>query len=140
GTVRIPLCLRLLSPYAPAIQLYSGLGSAWLIYWLGDSTGVLLIPPLVFTLPRLFKPQFRPRIAELSLLLTFLIGACLVIFGDLPLFPIGLHALAFSVLPFVMWGAIAFGTAGATLSVFVTAVIATILTALGSGPFATNTP
>src|SRR5262249_12944970 len=114
--------------------------SAWLIYWLGDSTGVLLITPLVFTMPRLFKLQFRARIAELALLLTLLTGTCLVIFGDLPLFPIRLPALAFSVLPFVMWGPIAFGIAGAALSVFLTAAIATILTALGSGPFTGNTP
>jgi len=139
GSALVSSTLGILSLYATGIQPCSSLGSAWLIYWLGDSTGVLLITPLVFTLPRLFKLQFRPRIAELVLLLTFLTGACLVIFGDLSLFPIHLHALAFSVLPFVMWGAIAFGIAGATLSVFVIAVIATILTALGSGPFAGNT-
>jgi signal transduction histidine kinase len=63
-----------------------------------------------------------------------------VIFGDLPLIPIRLHALAFAVLPFVMWGAIAFGIAGAALSVLLIAFIATVLTAFGSGPFAGNTP
>ena len=31
--------------YATHVQAYSGLGSAWLIYWLGDSTGVLLVTP-----------------------------------------------------------------------------------------------
>jgi signal transduction histidine kinase len=139
GSALVSSSLGILSLYATGIQPYSGLQSAWLVYWLGDSTGVLLMTPLVFTLPRLFRPQFRPRIAELLLLLTLLTGACLVIFGDLPLIPIRLHALAFSVLPFVMWGAIAFGIAGATLSVFLTAVIATVLTALGSGPFAGNT-
>jgi len=39
-----------------------------------------------------------------------------------------------------MWGAINFGIGGAALSVFVIALLATILTALGSGPFAASTP
>ena len=111
-----------------------------MIYWLGDSTGVLLVTPLVFTLPGLLRLRSRPRIIELATLLTLLTGACLVIFGDLPLIPIRLHALAFAVLPFVIWGAIAFGIAGAALSVFLIASIATVLTAFGSGPFATSTP
>jgi signal transduction histidine kinase len=111
-----------------------------LIYWLGDSTGVLLVTPLVFTLPGLLRLRSRPRIIELATLLTLLTAACLLIFGDLPLFPIRLHALAFAVLPFVIWGAISFGIAGAALSVILIASIATFLTALGSGPFATSTP
>src|SRR5262249_31880849 len=42
--------------------------------------------------------------------------------------------------PFVMWGAIEFGIAGAALTVFVIATIATLLTAFGYGPFAVHTP
>ena len=126
--------------YVTGIQAYSGLAAAWLIYWLGDSTGVLLVTPLVFTLPDLFRIRSRPRVLELAALLALLIGTCFVIFGDLPLIPIRLHALAFAVLPFVMWGAIDFGIGGAALSVFLIATIATLLTALGHGPFAANTP
>jgi PAS domain S-box-containing protein len=39
-----------------------------------------------------------------------------------------------------MWGAINFGIAGATLTVFLIASMATVLTALGLGPFSANTP
>jgi integral membrane sensor domain MASE1 len=35
--------------YAAHIRGWSGFGSAWLIYWLGDSTGVLVVTPLVLT-------------------------------------------------------------------------------------------
>src|SRR3954470_5684815 len=38
--------------YATQVHAYSGLGSAWLIYWLGDATGVLLLTPVALTLPR----------------------------------------------------------------------------------------
>src|SRR4029077_9852699 len=45
--------------YATGVDAYSGIGPAWLIYWLGDSTGVLLITPLAltgFNLVRFRKP------------------------------------------------------------------------------------
>ena len=128
------------SLYATGIQPYSGLTEAWLIYWLGDSAGVLLVTPLVFTLPRMLQIGSWGRVGELAILLALLTGVCLVIFGDLPFIPIKLHALGFTVLPFAMWGAIRFGIAGSALSVFVIATIATILTALGSGPFSVSTP
>ena len=68
------------------------------------------------------------------MLLTLLTVACLVIFGDSHVFPIRMGILAFAVLPFVIWGAIGFGVGGATLTVFWTAALATVLTALGSDP------
>ena len=55
--------------YATHIHAYSGLGSAWLIYWLGDATGVLLVTPLVLTFPDLLKIRPWARIAELGVLL-----------------------------------------------------------------------
>ena len=139
GSSLISASIGIASLYANGLP-YSGLASAWLIYWLGDATGVLLVTPLVFTMPGLFRLGSRRRVVELVVLLTLLVAACLVVFGDLPLFPIRLHVLAFAVLPFVMWAAIGFGIGGASLSVFLIAVIATLLTALGLGPFSDNTP
>jgi PAS domain S-box-containing protein len=131
--------LGLASLYAAGLQVYSGLAAAWLIYWLGDATGVLLVTPLIFTLPALFGPRYRSRRFELVALLTLLVAACILVFGD-PLFPIRLSVLSFPVLPFVIWAAINFGTGGASLAVFVTATIATLLTALGLGPFSERSP
>jgi signal transduction histidine kinase len=127
------------SLFMTGVQPYAGLAPAWLIYWFGDGTGVLLITPLVFTVPQLLSLP-RARIGELACLATLLSIACFVVFGELPGIPIRLDVLAFGMLPFVMWGAIRFGIAGASLSVFLTATLATILTALGYGPFAKNTP
>ncbi len=126
--------------YAAHTHGWSGLGSAWLIYWLGDSTGVLLVTPFVLTLPSLFRIRNRDRVTELVLLLLLLTVASLVVFGDLPLIPVRLHVLAFAVLPFVMWAAVRFGVSVTALCILVTATIATVETALGSGPFTTNTP
>jgi PAS domain S-box-containing protein len=140
GSAMVSASIGLFSLYATGIQAYSGLGSAWLIYWLGDSTGVLLVTPVIFTLPGLLAITSPRRAVELAALLVLLTATCFVVFGDLPLVSVRLHVLAFAVLPFVMWGAINFGTGGAALSVFLTATIATLLTAFGWGPFAKNTP
>ncbi len=126
--------------YATQVRAYSGMGSAWFIYWLGDATGVLLITPLVLSLPNFLPSQHRTRITELAALFLLLTAACGLIFGDPGLIPVRLHVLAFAVLPFVMWAAIRFGVTGAGLSVLLIATIATVETALGSGPFATSTP
>ena len=140
GSATISASIGLLSLYAASLVPYTGLPEAWLIYWLGDATGVLLVTPLVFTLPTLFQIRSRKRVIELAALLTLLIAACFLIFGDLALIPIRLHVLAFAVLPFVMWAAIGFGIGGASLAVFLIATIATLLTALGYGPFSAHTP
>jgi len=126
--------------YATRIHAYSGLGSAWLIYWLGDATGVLLVTPVALTLPRFLRNRDQARIPELAVLFVLLTAACYLIFGDPGLIPVRLHVLAFAVLPFVMWAAVRFGVAGAGLSVLLVATIATVETALGSGPFADSTP
>jgi PAS domain S-box-containing protein len=139
GSALISASIGTLSLFAFQVQPYSGLGSAWLIYWLGDSTGVLLVTPLVFTLPRLIG-RVRVRKGGSVALLALLLAACSFVFGDLPLFSVRLHVLAFAVLPFVMWAAIDFGIGGASLAVFIIATVATLSTALGLGPFAGSTP
>ncbi|MFZ3329701.1 MAG: PAS domain S-box protein [Candidatus Acidiferrales bacterium] len=129
---------------APVLYIHlggwSGFGRAWLIYWLGDSMGVLLVAPLVLSLANLRKSHVRPRIPELVALLVLLTVSCLIVFGDLPVVSVRLHIFAFAVLPFIIWAAVRFGLSGATLTTFFTATIATVETAHGSGPFAQNTP
>jgi PAS domain S-box-containing protein len=125
--------------YATHVEAYSGLGPAWLIYWLGDSTGGLLVTPLALTFANLLRIRGWKRLAEFAALLLLLVGS-LVVFADDGLLPIRLHALAFALLPFVIWGAVRFGMSGATLITLFVATIATVETASGSGPFAHNTP
>ena len=37
--------------FATHVHPWSGIGFAWLIYWLGDAMGILLMTPLLLTLP-----------------------------------------------------------------------------------------
>src|SRR5947207_7552369 len=53
GSAAVSACIGVSVLRASHVHSYSGLGSAWLIYWLGDSTGVLLVTPLALTLPYL---------------------------------------------------------------------------------------
>jgi PAS domain S-box-containing protein len=140
GSAVLSASIGLFSLYATHQEPYSGLLPAWLIYWLGDSTGVLLVTPLIFTVPRLFEMRTRAEVTEFAALLASMTLACFIVFGDLPLIPIRLHVLSFAVLPFVMWGAINFGIGGVSLSVFLIATMATLATAFGLGPFAGSNP
>ena len=101
---------------------------------------MLLLTPLVLSLLNYVGAVCRARIAELVALLLCLAASCFIVISDLPLVTVRLHFLAFAVLPFVAWAAIRFEMRGATLSIFTIAAIATIETALGSGPFAQNAP
>jgi integral membrane sensor domain MASE1 len=140
GSAVISASIGVSSIYATRLEAYSGMSSAWLIYWLGDATGALLVTPLVFTVRTLFDIRTLRQLAELATLLTLLSAACWLVFGDLPLFTVRLHALAFAVMPFVMWAAIGFGVAGAALAVLLIATIATLFTAFGLGPFSVYGP
>jgi PAS domain S-box-containing protein len=126
--------------YAVHVRGWPGFEKAWVIYWLGDSIGVLLLTPLILSLVNLRRSAVRARIPELVALLLFLAASCFIVIGDLPLITVRMHFLAFAVLPFVIWAAIRFGLSGVTLSTFIIAAIAVVETAHGSGPFAQNTP
>jgi PAS domain S-box-containing protein len=144
----ISATLGVASLWATGVQSYMGIGSAWLIYWLGDATGALLVTPLVLTFGDFVRrcpigttsvSAALPRLFELAALILVLVLACFLIFGDFALFSVRLHVLAFGVLPFVIWAAIRFGVAGMSLSALLIAAVATIETALGTGPFSHNT-
>lgn len=139
GSALISASIGVAVLYATHVQAYSGIGSAWLIYWLGDATGALLVTPFILTLSGLLTIRFWDRVRELVILLLFLTLTCLIIFGDLPLIPVKLHVLAFAVLPFVMWAAIRFGVSGTALVSLFIASFATVSTAYGFGPFSQNT-
>ncbi len=138
GSATVSATIGLASLYFAGATAYSGLGAAWLIYWLGDATGALLITPLVFTLPSALRFSSTRRAVEYAGLMALLTGLCILIFSITPFGVFESRLMMFAVLPFVMWAAINFGTGGAALSVFVIATIATLATALAAGPFASG--
>jgi len=140
GSTMVSATIGVTFLFATHLHPWSGVASAWFIYWLGDAMGILLMTPLLLTLPKLQRWNGGARFAEFGALLGVLSLACFIIFSDQRLLPIKLHVLAFAVFPFVLWAAIRFGVSGVALSMVFIAVVATTETALGSGPFAQDTP
>jgi signal transduction histidine kinase len=101
--------------------------------------GVLLITPLLLTLSSIYAIR-RERIAEVATLILLLALTCFVIFNDRLLGELKHDVLAFGVFPFVIWAATRFGMIGSSFALLVIATIATVETALGSGPFAQSSP
>jgi signal transduction histidine kinase len=125
--------------FAAHVQPWRAVPLAWIIYWLGDAMGVLLIAPLLLTFSSLHALR-RYRIPELATLIVLLALTCLVIFNDRLLGELKHDVLAFAVFPFVMWAAIRFKMVGSSFALLVIATIATSETAMGSGPFAQSFP
>jgi two-component system, NarL family, sensor histidine kinase FusK len=125
--------------FAAHVQAWQALPMAWVIYWLGDAMGVLLITPLLLTLSSIYAIR-RERIAEVATLILLLALTCFVIFNDRLLGELKHDVLAFGVFPFVIWAATRFGMIGSSFALLVIATIATVETALGSGPFAQSSP
>jgi phosphoserine phosphatase RsbU/P len=122
------------------VNAWSSLGSAWLMWWLGDCMGVLIVAPLVLSFRRLLAIRSRLRLIELAGLSLGAIAVCALIFEGRFGLSGGDDVLALGVLPFVIWGAVRFEAAGAaSVTLFITA-IAVSETASGSGPFILTTP
>lgn len=111
---------------------------AWVVWWLGDATGALLLAPLALVLLTR-KATARPReVLELVALFSMTIVTCFAVFDSRPAPGIEKDVFAFVALPLVLWGASRFeipGAAGVTLLI---ASVAVWETANGFGPFVRN--
>jgi sigma-B regulation protein RsbU (phosphoserine phosphatase) len=120
--------------FLTGVNAWSGFASAWLMWWLGDAIGVLIVTPLVLTFTGLMSIREDRRLFEFACLLLGAAGSALMIFDPrLGLMRAGMFA--FGVFPFVLWGAIRFETAGAAVVSFLISAIAVWGTARGLGPF-----
>ncbi len=120
--------------FLAGVNAWSGFASAWLIWWLGDALGVLIVTPLVLTFTELLTIRGARRWIEVACLVVGVVVGAWAIFEP----RLGLmraNAFAFGVFPFVLWGAIRFQAAGTAIVSFWISVIAVWGTAHGSGPF-----
>ena len=115
--------------------LTGGWLAAWLIWWAGDTMGIIAVAPLLLSCTREEWRTITPRRSE------FLIWICttgLIAFGvffahtDLQ----GrMWAPSFLTLPLVAWAALRFGTIGTSFAIIMLSGAATSGTATGHGPF-----
>ncbi|MBD3882874.1 MASE1 domain-containing protein [Phormidium tenue FACHB-886] len=132
--------------YVAASVSADRLGQACWALWLGDSTGILVLTPLLLTLQsKLAGASGWAFVAERSLLsrrlektawlgLLMLVSSW-VFYSDVRL-ATALYPLEYLPFPFVIWAALRFGQPNAALASFALSLIALSGTALGRGPFA----
>jgi signal transduction histidine kinase len=91
-------------------------GSRWLLWWLGDATGALLVAPLILVWAT--RPPIRipgKRLLEGVLLVAALAALCSVIFLG------GLWRYPYLLFPLLLWGAVRFTQLGAVTASFMVA-------------------
>lgn len=121
------------------VKPWSGFTSAWLIWWLGDAMGVIVVAPLILSFSRLARLQFDSRL-EFTGLAAAAFGVAFLVFGHR--FGLGAadNVLVFLVFPFVIWAAIRFEIAGSAVVSALVAAVAIWRTASGLGPFVQPSP
>src|SRR6185369_6363406 len=93
--------------FLTGVNAWSGFGSALMMWWLGDSMGVVIVTPLALTFRGILAVRGESRRIELACLLLGAVGSAVVIFD--PHFRLMRpDVFAFGLFPFVLWGAIRF--------------------------------
>jgi PAS domain S-box-containing protein len=121
------------------VKPWTGFTSAWLIWFLGDAMGVIVVAPLILSFPRLARLPFERRL-EFTGLAAAASGVAFLVFGHR--FGLGDadNVLVFLVFPFVIWAAIRFEVAGSAVVSALVAAVAVWETATGLGPFVQPNP
>ncbi len=108
---------------------------AMFVWWFGDAMGILIIAPLLLTLPyqRLRRPT-PERMLEFGSLLASVLFLGIVTYGN------GVSEnlegpLSYAVFPLIAWAALRFGQPGVATVLFFAAVFAALGTHFGHGPF-----
>ncbi|MGZ5818416.1 MAG: bifunctional diguanylate cyclase/phosphodiesterase [Burkholderiaceae bacterium] len=105
----------------------------WVTWWLADTTGIIIIAPLILTWN---KPPYGnwqlARLAEMALFGALVVTASHIIFKELP----AKWAMPYVMLTFVSWAAFRYGLSGVTRTVAIISAVAIYDTAKRVGPFA----
>ena len=104
--------------------------AAWLTWWLGDASGIIIGAPMILAWCASPPQKFKGGWTEAGAL-TLLFGATLWFVFFRHNYPI-----AYFILPWIVWAAFRFGTRGSAAAIFVLASVAVTGTLGGHGPFA----
>jgi PAS domain S-box-containing protein len=112
----------------------SDYGSEWLLWWIGDAMGALIVAPLLmvwFATPlRLSRAQVREGVV----LLVLLVGASSLVFLG------GFWRYPHLVFPLLVWATLRFQQRGSVTSNFIVAAIAVAGAASGATPIGDSSP
>lgn len=113
---------------------------AWLTWWFGDVSGILLATPFILIWVNFFRiqPRFsfkRNRSVETAMLFILVILASEIVFNNW-FFPFFIFRWAFWIIPVVVWAATRFNQHETITAVVLCSAIAIWGTINGNGPFA----
>jgi signal transduction histidine kinase len=107
-------------------------GSAWLLWWVGDAMGALVVTPLLLVLAhRPWRELDRGRAIEATVLLAALVALSAVVFLA------GLWRYPHLLFPLLIWAALRFRQLGATVGSFVFTTFAVAGAVRGTTPIET---
>jgi len=109
---------------------------AWLVWWVGDGLGMLIVAPVVIGVVGAFRDRrFDLRSAgEVAVVFIGLAAITQLTLGPSMVWAQGLGPYA--AFPLLLWAGLRFGPLGAASAILVVAAISTWNAALGLGPFA----
>jgi PAS domain S-box-containing protein len=105
---------------------------AWLLWWIGDAVGVIIVAPLSLVILREIATPSTwrlNRVIEATSLFVALLVVTQIFFS-------GRFPYAFIILPFLVWAALRFGSLGAAIAMAVLAVMTFGFVSAGFEPFA----
>src|SRR5213596_1662461 len=111
-------------------------GAIWLTWWLGDTTGDLLIAPLIILWSVASKRRWnRSQAVEVGILLLLLVVLSEAVFGGWLTISARNYPIAFIYAPIVIWTAFRFTQRETATGIFIVSTIAILGTLHGFGPF-----
>jgi len=119
---------------------WANFGAIWLTWWLGDTTGDLLIAPLIILWSTPPKRRWNRReVVEVGILLLLLFVLSEAVFCGWLTISARNYPIAFISLPIVIWTAFRFTQRETATGIFMLSAIAIWGTMHGFGPFAGET-
>src|SRR5436305_7771630 len=119
---------------------WTNYGAIWLTWWLGDTTGDLLIAPLIILWSIALKPRWNRREAvEVGILLLLLFVLSEAVFGGWLTISARNYPIGFISGPIVIWTAFRFTQRETATGIFILSAIAIWGTLHGFGPFVGET-
>jgi signal transduction histidine kinase/ActR/RegA family two-component response regulator len=119
---------------------WANYGAIWLTWWLGDTTGDLLIAPLIILWSIASKRRWNRREAvEVGILLLLLVVLSEAVFGGWLTISARNYPIAFICGPIVIWTAFRFTQRETATGIFILSTIAIWGTLHSFGPFVTET-
>src|SRR5438094_1930587 len=119
---------------------WTNYGAIWLTWWLGDTTGDLLIAPLIILWSIASRRHWNTKEAvEVGILLLRLVVLSEAVFGGWLTISARNYPIAFICGPIVIWTAFRFTQRETATGIFILSVIAVWGTVRGFGPFVDQT-